>query len=73
MSNLQNPFGKHIYAGVSAEMGRASGNVGFLSDGKLKSSYGVFAGFDTLLGPLFFGYGKAPQRSANFYFFLGQP
>ena len=24
MSNLQNPFGKHIYAGVSAEMGRAS-------------------------------------------------
>ena len=73
MSNLQNPFGKHIYAGVSAEMGRASGNVSFLSDGKLKSSYGVFAGFDTLLGPLFFGYGKAPQRSANFYFFLGQP
>lgn len=73
MSNLQNPFGKHIYAGLSAEMGRASGNLGFFSDGKIKSSYGVFAGFDTLLGPLFLGYGKAPQRSANFYFFLGQP
>ena len=73
MSNLQNPFGKHIYAGVSAELGRASGNVGFLSDGQMKSSYAVFAGFDTVFGPLFLGYGKAPNRSANFYFFLGQP
>ena len=73
MSNLQNPFGKHIYAGVSTELGRASGSVAFLSDGRIKRSYGVFAGFDTLLGPLFLGYGKAPQRSANFYFFLGQP
>ena len=73
MSNLQNPFGKHIYAGVSAEMGRASGNVSFLSDGKTKNSYGVYAGFDTVFGPLFLGYGKAPHRSANFYFFLGQP
>jgi NTE family protein len=73
MSNLQNPFGKHIYAGVSAEVGRASGIVSFLSDGKVKSSYGLFAGFDTVLGPLFLGLGKAPQRTANFYFFLGQP
>lgn len=73
MSNLQNPFGKHIYAGVSAEVGRASGIVSFLSDGKVKSSVGLFAGFDTVLGPLFLGFGKAPQRSANFYFFLGQP
>ena len=73
MSNLQNPFGKHIYAGVSAEIARASGNVSFLSDGKIKNSYGVYAGFDTVLGPLFLGYGKAPHRSANFYFFLGQP
>lgn len=73
MSNLQNPFGKHIYAGVSAELGRASGNVSFLSDGKVKTSYGIFLGFDTVFGPLFLGYGKAPQRSTNFYFFLGQP
>ena len=73
MSNLQNPFGKHIYAGVSAEIARASGNVSFLSDGQIKNSYSVFAGFDTVLGPLFLGYGKAQHRSANFYFFLGQP
>jgi NTE family protein len=73
MSNLQNPFGKHIYMGVSAEVGRASGNLSFLADGRLKSSHGLFAGFDTVLGPLFLGYGKAPQRSANFYLFLGQP
>ena len=73
MSNLQNPFGKHIYAGASVELGRASGNVSFLADGKTKNSYGVYAGFDTFFGPLFLGYGKAPHRSANFYFFLGQP
>jgi NTE family protein len=73
MSNLQNPFGKHIYAGVSVEMGRASGNLSLLSDGQLKSSHGMFLGFDTVLGPLFIGYGKALHRSTNFYFFLGQP
>ena len=73
MSNLQNPFGKHMYLGVAAELGRASGDVSFLADGRTKTSYGVFTGFDTVFGPLFLGYGKAPQRSANFYFFLGQP
>ncbi len=73
MSNLQNPFGRHIYAGVSAEVGRASGNLSFLADGKVKTSYGIFAGFDTVFGPFFLGFGKAPQRSTNFYFFLGQP
>ena len=73
MSNLQNPFGKSIYMGVSAELGRASGNLTLFSDGRMKSSYGLFTGFDTVFGPLFLGYGKAPQRSANFYLFLGQP
>jgi hypothetical protein len=33
----------------------------------------MFLGFDTVLGPLFIGYGKALHRSTNFYFFLGQP
>ena len=73
MSNLQNPFGKSIYMGVSAEIGRASDSLSLFSDGRLKSSYGLFTGFDTVFGPLFLGYGKAPQRSANFYLFLGQP
>lgn len=73
MSNLQNPFGKNMYLGVSVELGRTSGIVSFLSDGQVKTSYGIFAGFDTVFGPLFLGLGKAPQRSTNFYFFLGQP
>lgn len=73
MSNLQNPFGKSIYMGVSAEIGRASDSLSLFSNGRLRSSYGLFTGFDTVLGPLFLGYGKAPQRSANFYLFLGQP
>ncbi len=73
MSNLQNPFGKNMYLGVSVELGRTSGIVSFLADGQVKTSYGIFAGFDTVFGPLFLGLGKAPQRSTNFYFFLGQP
>ena len=41
-----------------------------LSDLRLGGS--VFAGFDTLLGPVFLAYGKAEGASGSFYPFVGQ-
>ena len=73
MSNLQNPFGKNVYLGLSAEAGRIRNNFRNLSDSETKNSVGLFAGFDTVLGPIYLGYGRTQERATNFYLFLGQP
>ena len=70
---FKNPFGKRLFIGASAESGRASDSFQSLSSGDTKSSFGLFAGFDTVLGPLYLGYGRAKGRDTIFYFFLGQP
>lgn len=70
---FKNPFGKRLFIGASAESGRTSDSFQSLSTGETKSSVGLFAGFDTLLGPLYVGYGHAKGRDRIFYFFLGQP
>ena len=36
-------------------------------------SIGVFIGTDSILGPLYFGYGKAEDGPDSFYFYLGKP
>ncbi len=70
---FKNPFGKRLFIGASAESGRTSDSFQSLSTGESKSSFGLFAGLDTLLGPLYLGYGQAKGRDRIFYFFLGQP
>jgi NTE family protein len=67
-------FGRNVYVGVSGEIGRV-GKPGFttLSGAENRSSIGLFAGVDTLFGPLYIGFGRAPDRPSIFYFFLGQP
>jgi NTE family protein len=70
---FKNPFGKRLFIGASAESGRTSESFQSLSNGASKSAFGLFAGLDTLLGPLYLGYGQAKGRDRIFYFFLGQP
>jgi NTE family protein len=66
-------FGRNVYLGVSGELGRVSSSARTLGDAPNRSSVGLFAGFDTFLGPFYVGYGKARDRGSVFYFFLGQP
>lgn len=70
---FQNPFGKNVYAGISAEFGKVSDDYKLLSKAETRNSVALYTGFDTLLGPLYFGYGRAQQRSTVLYLFLGQP
>ena len=61
------------YSGLSLEIGKVGdplvkGNP----DGVLRS-IGVFIGTDSILGPLYFGYGKAEDGPDSFYFYLGKP
>jgi NTE family protein len=66
-------FGRNVYLGVSAELGRVASTAATLRDANNRTSVGMFAGFDTFLGPFYVGYGKARDRGSVFYFFLGQP
>jgi NTE family protein len=73
LAQIQNPFGKNVYIGLSAEAGRISEDPAQLGKTDTKSSFSVFAGFDTLIGPLYLGYGRARQRNPLIYLFLGLP
>jgi NTE family protein len=73
LPQLQSMFGKSIYAGVSAEFGRITYSREALRSEKTKSSVAGYLGIDTVLGPFYVGYGKAPERGSIFYLFLGQP
>ena len=66
-------MGRNVYGGVSGELGRVSDNFQAQSGNDRKYSMGLFVGFDTILGPLYLGYGRSRERSGVFYFFLGQP
>ena len=62
-----------VYAGFSLEAGRyGTPLVPGSPTGVLKSA-SVFLGADTPIGPLYFGYGHAADRSSSFYLFLGRP
>ena len=61
------------YSGLSLEIGKVGdplvkGNP----DGVLRS-IGLFIGTDSILGPVYFGYGKAEDGPDSFYFYLGKP
>jgi NTE family protein len=66
-------FGRRVFAGVSGEIGRIGNSFQTLSSSNNKSSLGMFLGADTAVGPLYFGFGRTPERGTIFYFFLGQP
>lgn len=70
---LQNPFGRSMYVGASIEAGRVADTAKQLSRSDTKNSLALYLGFDTLLGPLYVGYGRAKDRKSIFYLFIGQP
>ncbi len=70
---LQNPFGRSMYIGASLEAGRVADTAKLLSKSDTKNSLALYLGFDTLLGPLYVGYGRAKERKSIFYLFIGQP
>lgn len=61
------------YSGVSLEAGRI-GNplVPGNSEDWLKSA-SIFIATDSLLGPVYLGYGRAQDGNSSFYFYLGRP
>jgi NTE family protein len=62
-----------VYAGLSMEALRIGGSpapdtpTGWIKSGS------VYLGVDTILGPLYLGYGQASGGFRSFYFYLGRP
>ena len=73
LENFRNPFGRNLYAGLSAEFGRVAASPELLWKTDTKNSVAAYLGIDTLIGPLYIGYARARERSSIFYLFLGQP
>ena len=73
LGQFSNPFGRSMYAGVAGEFARSIEFPAKLSDAKTRKSLAAFVGVDTLIGPLYLGYGRTRDRDGTFYLFLGQP
>ncbi|MBL8351819.1 MAG: patatin-like phospholipase family protein [Burkholderiaceae bacterium] len=59
------------YAGVSLETGRVGDPLVPGNPTSRLNSAALYLGIDTLIGPVYFGYGRAQDRSQSLYFFLG--
>ena len=73
LGQFSNPFGRSMYAGVTGEFARSIEFPAKLGDAKTRNSLAAFVGVDTLIGPLYLGYGRTRDRDGIFYLFLGQP
>lgn len=63
---------KNLYVGLSAEAGNAWEDRSAVSFSHLKTAGSVYVIADTILGPFFFGYGRAGSKNTSFYMFLNR-
>jgi len=66
-------FDVPIYLGVSAEAGNVWQSRSDISLDSARVNGSLFAGLDTIIGPVYLGAGFAEGGSASFYLFLGSP
>jgi len=60
------------YAGISLEAGNVWERRNEISFGSARKDMSIFLGLDTLVGPLYLGYGREDRGGEAFYLFLGR-
>ena len=60
------------YMGVTLEKGNVWQNDADIDFDSLDTAGSLFLGIDTLVGPLYIGYGIAEGDNRSFYFYLGE-
>ncbi len=73
MGEVPRTLGRSWYAGVSLEAGNAWGRRSDIDIGNVKKAASVFVGLDSILGPLYLGWGHTLGGDSAFYLFLGRP
>lgn len=66
-------FIEGVYAGASLEAGQMTKPLVPGSPTGVLKSASIFLGFDTVLGPLYIGYGRADDGNRSAYLYLGRP
>jgi NTE family protein len=66
-------FETPIYFGVSAEAGAVWQSRSDISFSSMQANGSIFAGVDSLFGPVFLAAGYAESGQTNFYLFIGEP
>jgi len=72
MGQLRGAMGGDWYAGFSLEAARVSRRAD-ADGGKVHKAASLFLGLDSIIGPLYFAYGKTFGGDSAFYLFLGRP
>jgi NTE family protein len=70
---LPKAIGKSLYAGFSLEAGNAWQSKSDIRYGDVKKAAAVFVGLDSILGPLYLGYGRTFGGQSALYLYLGRP
>jgi NTE family protein len=66
-------FFEGLYGGLSLEAGRMDRPLVAGSPSGLLKSLAIFLGFDTPIGPLYLGFGRAADGNRSGYLYLGRP
>jgi NTE family protein len=73
LARFNSLIGTGIYVGGSLETGNAWQNSRDIRFSNLRAAGSIYVGADTILGPLYLGYGLADRGSHSFYLALGLP
>lgn len=73
MGELPRGLGRGWYTGFSLEAGDAWNRATGFRWGEVKKAGSVFVGADTVVGPLYAGWGQTHRGDSSFYLFLGRP
>jgi len=73
MGELPRVLGRGWYTGVSLEAGDAWSRATGFRWGNVKKAGSLFVGADTVVGPLYLGWGQTYRGDSSFYLFLGRP
>jgi NTE family protein len=73
MGDLPRALGRAWYVGVSLEAGNAWARRSDMRFSDLRKAGSVFVGLDSILGPLYLGWGHTFGGDSAFYLFLGRP
>jgi len=73
MGELPRGLGRGWYAGLSVEAGNAWARRADVRYGELRKAASLFLGLDTVVGPLYLGWGRTFGGDSALYLFLGRP
>lgn len=62
-----------VYLGASVEAGNVWQARGDIDTASLMLNGSLFAGFDTIIGPVYLAAGFAEGGQSNWYLFIGEP